>query len=140
MNDVHPAAMNKVCISCIPSKDVFDLTDILEYSRLLVEDDMEIPAPAQRPHRRLNAVTLPADDLDFDRAVWAFRVGAWNPTQNNPVRYAGISIYDAALRTLGDLVLDTTALSFCTASAGRSRAEGLEALVSLLRALAFRRV
>jgi hypothetical protein len=40
---------------------------------------VEIPAPAQRSHRRLDAVTQATDDLDTDGALGAFWVRGRDP-------------------------------------------------------------
>jgi hypothetical protein len=45
--------------------------DILEYGCFLIEDEMEVPASAERPDGRLDTVTFPAYNFDFNRAICA---------------------------------------------------------------------
>ena len=53
-------------------------TNRLENCRLLLEDNVEEPAPSQRADGRLDAVALAADDLDPSRTALAFGICSWN--------------------------------------------------------------
>jgi hypothetical protein len=50
------------------------LTDLLEYGRLLLEDNVEVPTASKRPDWRLDAVAFATNDLDHGWAILSFRV------------------------------------------------------------------
>jgi hypothetical protein len=54
------------------------LTNIDEDGRLLLEDNVEVPASTKGPHGTLDTMSAARDDLDLDRAIWAHWESAGN--------------------------------------------------------------